>query len=345
MLTEIALTPQVFESQNNLPPETWRRHLNEFGGRLRYYGDACPVVFANLRAGAWLKEIARRVMQIKDFNTRTTVETILTRVKELALERKCLAQGGFDASELAWVREAVRQPELPIHRVVASLMNFATISKELKEPSSLCRLGDLSEERFWENVDRVRSPTMTFKGQIEVLRPLLNHAEFLIILNPYAFSNEGEWVRQVVRAALDRSGPPPDIEVQTPCRDKVGNDDETRDWQNSPEVKWLERSFRNVLKPGEQVTLAIRSPLFEKQNLIHRRLFAGMLPQTDTGVKRSLRWAVDLGHVARLGAESDPVNTTFVLLGRREGQSQYDRLDIEGVRQGTFLTSRIVVTL
>ena len=118
MLTEIALTPQVFQPCK-LDGNGWAGHLRALLQRLVHYGGLCPLIFSNLNDGhssvGWLAAITSNFAAFKLAEHRTARDLFDKIKRDHLVSRPSQQQVQVAATEDQWVKEAIRPaPKHPI---------------------------------------------------------------------------------------------------------------------------------------------------------------------------------------------------------------------------------------
>lgn len=317
MLTEIAITPQVFDPTANLGG-SWRENLRELGRLLSpYMGNACPMLVADLQNGGWLAATAERVKQIEDHRSRTLAENILQRVAEIRVRWPSWREPAN--SEQDWIGEAMRcHHAQPLETIITTKSAAAETSVAA---DSLESLEDACKPGRWEDVQVNRLVALNLADQMCLLRPLCLHAGFLSFVSPYLFGIEDDetgFAVELIRLAEGRPEGFPSLSI----------DIHTKADEGSPEQA-LSNRVSNLQARLVAARRNARIRLFFWSDALERVLLAG----NASGEHFGARWGVSMTHVARRRDQDHRDMATWSLLARKARSYWFARLygtDTEG---------------
>src|SRR5438105_3705658 len=87
MLTELALTPDIFDPSRNGSRWEWEEQLRRLMWRILPRGQASPVVISDLCHGAWYHEVLNAVKNMEDPNARVFAQNVVNGLKKNWLVR------------------------------------------------------------------------------------------------------------------------------------------------------------------------------------------------------------------------------------------------------------------
>jgi hypothetical protein len=296
MLAEFALLPSIFDEKAHPDVAAWKEQLRELAHGMFPRNVGCPVVIADLQDGEWWNH-ARRIVERRPVgdSRRSDMLRFLAKIKSVMVRRP----GHMKklVNDLDWAREAIWHHESePFERIVACA---ATKEELRKESADISELGGVCDELFWQHVSPVLSPPLRIEEQVQTLRRICLHAEFLCLTLPYVQGNdtdETKFAAALIRSAFHRPDgyPMPSVDVHTnaPPRDHnfPSYPDQLRQVTNKFSARFLES-----LPAAQQVSLIV----WQTKEILGRYLLAGSLTQDGSGTARKRpRWGVHMGHVA-----------------------------------------------
>lgn len=309
MLTEFAFTPSIFDEDAHEDKEAWRDQLKELGRNLFPRVSAWPVVVSDLYAGSWNQIADQTVRGIKDQRARLLCEGILQNMRKTLVNRPPC--GDWPDEDIAWGREAISSGKAEsIERIVA---NTATKNALLEEYNLIRSLEEVEDGGFWRGIASDASPKMIIADQVQLLRKLCLHSEWVALINAHTSTNESDFALELVRTAFTRPADFAAIKFEL----------HTQEPQNSVDEADRLNRLRNVTN---NVSRQVRSRLTDSQSvdlyfwpkLLDRFLIAGTHSVDSDGNRRkSPRWGVSMNHVAR-GSDADAAPTEWKLLRREQ---------------------------
>jgi len=321
MLAEFAFTPSIFDETAHRDSEAWREQLRELGSNMFPRTAAWPVMISNLYAGSWESIASSVVKAIKDPKARVLCEHILTNAAKTLVHRP--AKGDWPGEEaLDWGREALTSNvDEPIDRIVACKPAHEILSKE----SRFVRcIDEVQDSGFWKDVESPWAQTMRINAQVDSLRKLCVHAEFLCLVTPHingGSDDETDFALEMIRSSFHRPADyaSPEIEIHTEAPANPGSSDfpdRLRKFSGN-----VTGSIRSILAPGHKVRLVLWP------RLLDRYVLAGIYSEMpDSSKGRSPRWGVSMPHIARRADErASKPPTPWSLLTRSQLLDEFDR--------------------
>jgi len=295
MLAEFALTPSIFEEEAHPDPDVWRDQLRELGHGMFPRGDAWPIMVSNLYEGSWHVLALQIVKAIKDQRARQLCQGILDNAAKTLVPRPAI-DPDWPSDELAWGREAIASNGVaPIDRIIASSKAHEVL---LKECRFIRCIDEVLSSGFWRGPWENSSPPMRILDQVQTLRKLCIHSDFLCLLTPHIYGgsdDETDFAIEVIRSTFARpvGFHAPEIEIHTEAFEPNPT---AADF--APKlarlVNAITQCLRAVLAKGQLVRLVIWPKLLE------RLMIAGVHTQAPDGsTQRSPRWGISMNHIAR----------------------------------------------
>lgn len=314
MLTELALTPDVFDQQRHGDVPSWREKIRSLGRGLFPPGNPCPTIIADLYDGTWSIELGRAIGRAADPGAENLLKSMRSKLERACVKRPC--RGDFPDEEAKWIQEArAFDQDAPLDRIVGTDQSCE------RADARQCGLSMTGADAFWNGITGVRYPPMELAAQMGLLRPICLHASFVCIASPYIYgsgANDFDFVAALIRQAASR---PPGfrnigrVDIHTEGPAELNERDNRRD-----------HVFRELRMQVPQVRPEVRLYFWPK--LLERILLAGDLTRDATGGSTGkTRWGVYLGHVARPasdGPNADP--TTWTLLHDSAASNWHHRL-------------------
>jgi len=291
MLTEFAFTPSIFDEDAHSDKEAWRDQLKELGRNMFPRVSAWPVLVSDLYAGSWSQIAEQTVKAIKDQRARILCEGILKNMLKTLVTRP--ACGDWPDEDVAWGREAIASHHIePIERIVT---NSSTKTIVLEEFRLIRSLDEVEDGGFWRGIVSDASPRMIITEQIDLLKKLWMHSEWIALINPFSCGSEQEFALALITVALGR-----DTCFGTPKFELHSQDD--KKWVN------IEAQIRDRLSHGQTVSI------HHWPKLLDRMVIAGTFSLESDGTKlKNARWGVSMSHVAH-GTEPNAPLTEWKLL-------------------------------
>ncbi len=214
MLAEFALTPAIFDDQANADQQAWREQLRELGSGMFPRTGPAPVIISDLYAGSWRHVAEALAGQVHDQSARYLCQGILTRVKHVLVPRPAVADVWPD-TDIDWAREAIASHATePLQRIVATATTHAAIGAEC--PAIRC-IAECADSGFWAGDWPSSSPPMDIASQVENLRKLCIHADFLCLITPEIYGgadDETDFAVALMQRAFQRPAGFGTVEVE-----------------------------------------------------------------------------------------------------------------------------------
>ena len=330
MLTEIALTPHVFQDGSGLPVPTRTENLRSLMKRLRGQAPVGALVFSNLNSGRaddWRK-CAERLLHgtWASPQIRQLMMDLFQQLKAFQVDRPSLGHVTAVQDELHWCREAFApHQDYRADHLFVSPRGHNFLSKRYL---AVKNFDALDGDPLWSKLSSLVFPRMDIDDQIKHLRPLCRHARFLALVLPYGLTlewGEADWALTFIASSLRRPAEfgVPEIELHV-----------STDGKEDAEVKSQQAGHRTIqpfiheveqlLHGHEFFRLFVRPRWHRKGRFISRRLFAGEYADVATGTPvLRIRWGVSLEHVATTKDKVDQTPPTWALLTRSEADRQF----------------------
>ncbi len=320
MLTEIALTPQVFDEASNSDIDRWLGKLDALAGNLVPLAASAPAIVSDMYDGSWGHEIVPIAAAITDHRAKDRVQRILGRLKDLLVPRP--AHLGWPQSEKEWADEAAESNgSEPLGRIVVTAGYFPNVASAGQPYKSL---DSVDTSSFWDGIRSHRNDIpMDIAAQIDLLRPICAHAHFISIRTPHVrgtASDETAIVGQIIASACRRPGGFPDVEIDLHLDGTTIVD------------RHREESNFATLVPNIQAGLARHVPTgttidcYFWPHFIERMLIAGDIRTVDGTDTRCPRWGLSFTHLARPGGPpSQP--TSWNLFSRKDLSTRLPEVD------------------
>jgi hypothetical protein len=298
MVTEIALTPEVFSAAANTNREQWLKSLEGLAKDCFPRNAAAPVIISNLNAGKWLEEAVRYSKRFPDpisgddKKILWRIQNIITQIKEVLVQRP--AAGNQPASELAgeinWVAEARESHQN--ERLGRIVMTNAVYDSQSNRIPQYYPLNRVTEKTFWDGIKSCRKLEMNTDTQVAMLHPILLHAGFIALKLPHmhgANNDETAFAKEVLKYANADTGAYPTPEVDLHISGSNGSGDEAI---RSNIANGIQRELGGIVPGGQKIKL------YFWPKFINRTLLAGVIT-TMSGVRmRKSMWGIDFQHVA-----------------------------------------------
>lgn len=308
MLAEFALTPSIFDKSAHKDREAWLQQLRDLGHGMFPRGAACPVMVSNLYDGTWQAAALKAVssIDVQDQEARGLCMGFLEKVLEGTLVYRPACSDKEPSNDTAWAKEAVNSISFePIDRIVTCKPAYEVV---LQKCSSVHCIDKVQDDHFWNGISPQWSQPLNVFDQVEALRKLCVHSEFLCLVTPYIRGQDNDettFAQEMIRSAFRRPKElsPPFVEIHT-----------TVDWKTSsvPDqfksvVHHVSCRLRSVLVADQQVRLVI----WPKSKLLDRYLIAGMYTEMSDGKRvRKSCWGVSMPHIARKAHNDEPMPPT-----------------------------------
>ncbi|TWT73994.1 hypothetical protein [Allorhodopirellula solitaria] len=312
MLTEFAFTPGVFERESYESDKVWSDTLRALAAEMFPRTGPSPVVASDLFSGSLLPEIRKQVRRIENDNVRFLADGLLTKIQQVAVQRPGMRN--WPESDLDWFQESLASHrDEPIGRIVSTRSTIE--SGEISDPS-VYPVEDTNEDKFWNGIGMSSSPHLIADEQMNLLRTMLLHADWIAIINPYSVDNERAFVRAIYANATTRKPgyDVPDFEIHGQLDGRF----EASSQQSNAED--LKKSLAIIHSIESNISI------FFWPKFLDRYVVAGTYTSTSSEVKRKkIRWGVSMSHVARDNDQPD-VRTSWHLMqkdGLRHVESKF----------------------
>lgn len=301
MLTEFALTPEVFEEDHNAADPAWRERIRALGQALFPPNAAAATIIANLFDGSWMHALGHVVDATTTPATADLLRSLRTMLAKACVTRPARCE--YPMNEHGWITEAEAfVSDAPIDRLVSS----DALAAELGANSSVHGLSGTSAPGFWDNTGPVRHPRMDIAAQMDLLRPVCLHASFVAFTSPHirsVGSGDFDFTTELIGRFVRRpSGFPRARLIDIHTKGLVGKG------EREDQARRILEGIRERLR-----TTGVEIRLFLWPTLLDRVLLAG-----EVGDARRLRvrWGFSFTHVARPaidGPDADPATWAMML--------------------------------
>ena len=319
---EFAFIPSVFDQEAHKDCEVWREQLQELGHGMFPRTAAGSVMVSNLYAGAWYETALQTVKSIKDQKARFLCQSLLKKIEGTLVNRPVC--GAWPEIDLAWGKEAIKSDAVAkIDRIIACKSVRDALSPEYRK---IRDLGEVLDAGFWQGISSQSSIPLKIAEQVDALRKLCLHAEFLCLVTPYVkgghdSDDDTDFALALIRSTFLRPNgfPPPEVELHTEAPSyQASSDFEER---LTSVVQNISDAVRSAMKPNQTVRLVIWPKLLD------RFLIAGMYTKLSNGkLVRSPRWGVAMSHIARKPDEDeDRPPTPWSLLTSKQLGDEFNR--------------------
>jgi len=336
MLTEIALTPHIFDEASNGDVDTWLDSLRDLGANLSPRTAASPAIVSDLFSGSWYPEVLKTVASIQDHRARALIQSIVTQIKKYLVTRP--EKRDWPLEELDWVKEAhASHMDEPLGRIVTADI-LEDCSAEISHPSqySLRQLID-DREGFWNDIVSQRDVPMNIEDQVQILRPICAHAQFLTICDPHVKGSEDDetiFVAKLIESATTRGQGFPEVKK---IELHLDGENRCREPLDDASLNCLQTNIHKIIQ--RYVGRNIRIVYCFRKHFIFRRLVAGSIEFDNGEEKRSPRWGVAFSHIARPADDAPP--EAWNLVQQRDLVEFCKRLkptDSDILRSGSLVT-------
>ncbi|MBM4001544.1 MAG: hypothetical protein FJ297_18760 [Planctomycetes bacterium] len=322
MIAEFAFTPSVFDEQANPDGESWRKQLHKLGMTMFPMTAACPVMVADLRDGSWIYAASVRARNVADGTSKALCEELLTKIRDTRVRRP-QAVDEWQDDDVSWCREAIASHSIePIDRIVSC---GAVQDMLAAEGHPIRCISEVEGKGFWHDISSQWGQQLTIPTQIQAIRKLTLHAEFLCLITPHVRGegdDETEFAVKLILSSLNRPQGFRNVEIEVHSQGP-GEPDGT-DYKER-----LARFVENVktrLRKGLGKGGSVRLLLWPK--LLDRYLIAGVYTESSRNVRqRSPRWGLSMPHIARPSdaRNAEPSKTPWSLLTREQLGDVFDR--------------------
>lgn len=307
MLTEFAFTPSIFDEDAHEDKEAWRDQLRELTAAMFPRTSVWPVVVSDLYAGAWSSHVVPYVDKIQDHRAKRYCQALLTNMQRMLVVRPECGDWPYE-DDIAWCREAIATNTVePIERIISVRPTKESVIEEFALVRSIDEVEDAG---FWRGIDADASPRMIIAEQVDLLRKLCLHSQWVALINPYGFGNEQDFTLQLLDIALSRDSKFGTIHFELHAQEPDVSDATEKATRQQNVTNNMVRSIRPKLTGLNSVEL------YFWPKLLDRILVAGnYVKQSDGTHRKSPRWGVSMSHLAH-GTDPDATPTEWKLLRR-----------------------------
>lgn len=315
MLTEFAFTPSIFDETVHDDKDAWGEQLRELTSALFPRTSVWPIVISDLYNGSWSQHILPFIEKINDHRAKRYCQGLVTNMHRILVDRPECGEWPSD-DDTAWCREIIATHAFePIDRII-------TIRKTKDSPCndfSIVRcIDEVEDAGFWHDINADASPRMVIAEQVQLLRKLCLHSDWVALINPYGFGNEQDFTVQLIALAMQRSTTFGKLQIEIHANEP----DETDPVERARKQQNVTNNMVRLVTP--KVTMGNVTELYFWPRLLDRIIVAGnFVKQSDGIMRKSPRWGVSMSHVAH-GSEPDAIPTEWKLL-RREALDRWFR--------------------
>lgn len=294
MIGEFAFTPSVFDETAHPDAALWSEQLRELGNAMFPKTAAWPVMVADLYDGSWMHTATSAAKAVTGGSTRILCEKLLSNISKTLVYRP-IAGVNWPADDLAWGREALASHAIEAIDRIVSCREVQDILAHEGHPVRC--IDEVHADGCWSDINSQWPQELRLASQIQAVRKLTLHAEFICLITPHVRAESGDetdFVLKLIQAAFRR----PDgyrsveIEVHVEGPEQPANSDFALRLGNAVSNK--QAAIRSVLRNDESVRLVLW-PKF-----VDRYLIAGVYTETSNGTRmRSPRWGIAMQHIAR----------------------------------------------
>jgi len=286
MLTEIAMTPHVFDAASNPDTEAWLECLGRVGQGFFPLSAPSPVIAANLQDGGWIEEVKTTIGRITDHRVRVKAQQVASRLKDIVVSRPTVNYWPDD--EKQWAEEAVGSHRAePIGRIVMT----DRLHQGYQAGGVICHaLQSVCDDGFWTDIRNARQVPMDIPTQVGFLRPICVHSQYLALKLPHAEGSDDDetpFAAEVIGSAFRRPRGFPAVKVELHINGERYRGNFTSLFHN------IRHSLATKVPAGGEVLLCAW------RGFIDRKLIAGVFRESAGQLLRSPRWGVGFQHVAR----------------------------------------------
>lgn len=307
MLSEFAFTPAIFDEDAHDDKQAWCDQLRKMTFLMFPETSAWPVVVSDLYAGSWSSHIEAYVNSIRDHRAKKFFIEFATRMKQRLVARPHCGDWPNE-DDVAWCREAISTHAVePIDRIIS----VRKTKDSQNENFSIVRcIDEVEDSGFWRGINADASPRMVLAEQVQLLRKLCLHSEWLAFINPYGFGNEQDFTIQFTALAMQRKTGFGKLVIELHANEPEGSNPVER----AKKQQNVTNNMVRLISPG--MTAGNIAELYFWPNLRERIIVAGNYVKQSGGIMRKHpRWGASMNHVARVN-DSDVATTEWKLLSR-----------------------------
>ncbi len=310
MIGEFAFTPSVFDEEANPESESWKEQLRELGSTMFPRTAAWPVMVSNLYDGSWHNEALNLARSIKDSRAKLLCEGLLKNINDVLVRRPPVKDWPTDGAN--WAREALASHLTePIDRIIGC---HAVRDQLATDNLTIRCIDEVADAGFWSGIASQWSQELKIADQVQAIRKLAVHAEFLCVISPHIRgedTDETQFAVEMIQSALRRPREfgGVDIEVHAEAPEKP--------WESSyaDRLRILTSNIRTSLLAALPPSQTVKLVLWPK--LLDRYLVAGVYTEMSGGRRvRSPRWGIAMQHIARpqdTRAANPPTNWSLMI--------------------------------
>ncbi len=307
MLSEFAFTPAIFDEAAHDDKVAWCDQLRELTSAMFPRTSVWPVVVSDLYSGSWSSHVLPYIEKIHDHRAKKYCQGLLTNMQRMLVVRHDCGDWPSE-DDAAWCREAIATHAIePIDRIVS----VRTTKDSSSDDFAIVRcIDEVEDGGFWRDINSDASPRMVIAEQVQLLRKLCLHSEWVALINPYGFGMEQDFTVQLVALAMRRSTKFGKLHLELHVKEPEESDlqERSRKQQN------VTGNMFRLIQP--KVTAGNSVEFYFWPRLLDRIVIAGnYVKQSDGNLRKSPRWGVSMSHVAH-GTEPDAVPTEWKLLRR-----------------------------
>ena len=307
MLSEFAFTPAIFDEDAHDDKEAWCDQIRKLTFSMFPDTSAWPVVVSDLYAGSWSSHIEAYVNSVKDHRAKKFFIEFATRIRERLVARPCCGEWPNE-DDAAWCREAIATHAVePIDRIISIRKTKVSSGSDF----SIVRcIDEVEDGGFWRDIHADASPRMVVAEQVQLLRKLCLHSEWVALINPYGFGNEQEFTIQLTALAMQRNTNFGKLTIEL----HANQPDDTNPVEQARKQQNVTNNMVRLITP--KVTAGNVAELSFWPKLLDRIIVAGNYAKKSGGIKRkSPRWGASMSHVAHCN-DPDVAPTEWKLLRR-----------------------------
>jgi len=307
MLSEFALTPSIFDEASHTDKVAWCDQVRKLTFAMFPDTSAWPVIVSDLYAGSWSSQVEAYVESIQDHRAKKFCIELATRMRQrLVVRPDCGAWPSDD--DAAWCREAIATHAVePIDRIVSVR---TTKDSSAHEFAIVRCIDEVEDAGFWHDINADASPRMVVAEQVQLLRKLCLHSEWVALINPYSFGMEQDFTVELIRIAMRRDTKFGKLKLEVHAKEPDGIDPTERTKKQQRVTSHMRGRIQPVLSVGNT------AELYFWPKLLDRIIVAGHYVKLSDGtMRKSPRWGASMSHVAHR-SEPDAVPTEWKLLRR-----------------------------
>lgn len=213
MLTEYALTPELFDDEYNAGDPEWLEQLRQLGHRLLPLDQhqICNTVISNLYGGTWfyygLQPIIDNMGKRQENDSSLLpgldllVKTFHRRIESHLVTRPCCADE-LPNTEQDWVNEAensIHGSTVPLHIIIST--------SQIDRSTNSCHLPDSWKSEVWQGNPATQCLSSDLSQQVFTFRRSCTFYDFLAVCSPHLDvqgSKDLDFAVALINQAIDR---------------------------------------------------------------------------------------------------------------------------------------------